>query len=202
MLGSDGLVENLSKRVQTVDSATLLKQLQQIVNIRSYKSDEVPNKDLRDLLEAFRLAPSMANHQPWEMLILDSNQKESVVEATLDPLFTKGSNHGQPWVANVPVAFVVMIDLRRSEARIGEEGVNLSMQDTFSAIQNFRVMAIIKGLATSVVREIDVKQLKKVLSIPNSFLPVAIVTVGYPNIEVELPPLLSVDEITHEGKVE
>lgn len=172
-----------------------------IVNIRGYTTEKIDEELMQTLYRAFGYGPSVANHQPWEIFQLDETQKKVIVEATLDPFLTENSFFGQPWIENVPEVLVVFMDQRRSEARIGERGQLFSKEDIFAAIQNMRIVASLSGLGTSVIREFDSNRLKKVLNIPRPYHPIAIVAIGYPDEEPELPPRFDVSDFVHKGEI-
>jgi nitroreductase len=39
-------------------------------SIRKYKRKEIPDNTLKEILEAARLAPSAANRQAWELIVV------------------------------------------------------------------------------------------------------------------------------------
>ncbi|MBM7662141.1 5,6-dimethylbenzimidazole synthase [Bacillus mesophilus] len=178
----------------------LLQIMNQVVNVRDYE-DKVIKKEIMDqLLKAFSLGPSLANIQPWELIVLNNPiEKQKAVHASLDPFLTKGSFGAQQWIQQAPFVMVACIEKRRALARLGDEGEVFSIQDLFSALQNFRVLATFNGLSTSVVREFDQKQLKENLDLPWYVEPHAIVTAGYSDVILEIPPRFSVREILHGG---
>lgn len=180
----------------------LLEVMKYVVNVRHFKKQPVEQYKLNTLFEAFSYGPSLANQQPWEILELSDGQVQKVVQATLDPFFTQGSENGQPWLKNAPYACVILNDVRRVEARLGRIGHHFSLEDTFSAIQNLRIYALLLGLGTSVVREFNPELLKRVLDIPHVYEPICILVVGYPQETPELPPRFKYQEIVHKGAVQ
>ncbi|MFD1038424.1 nitroreductase family protein [Virgibacillus byunsanensis] len=188
-----------SKRETYID---LLNEMKQVINVRNFSDQKIETYKLNILFEAFSYGPSLANQQPWEVLELSTEQISKVVQATVDPFFTDGTENGQAWLKDAPYVCVVLNDIRRSEARLGEIGTKIASQDSFSALQNLRVFAQLEGLGTSVVREFDSKRLKKVLRLPKAFSPVAIVAIGYPIDRPELPPRLTYTDFVHEGGVD
>ncbi len=57
----------------------LLDLMKRRRSIRSYKSDPVPQEYIDKILEAGRWAPSSANSQPWDFIIIrDQDQKRKV----------------------------------------------------------------------------------------------------------------------------
>ncbi|WP_312113030.1 nitroreductase family protein [Brevibacillus reuszeri] len=178
------------------ERAEWLEIMNTIINVRSYQELSVPEQALEDVLYAFSLGPSLANTQPWELLMVKrSDEREQLIASTLDPFLSPGSLGAQAWIKSAPVIVVVMIEKRRALVRLGERGEIFAIQDTFCAIQNARLTAAVHGLSTSVIREFDPHILQKNLELPWYIEPVAILTIGYSEEEKEIPPRLTVAEI-------
>lgn len=175
--------------------------MEKIVNVREFNSKKISKELVENLFRAFSYGPSLANQQPWECLLINEGQKKEIIRATLDPFLTKDSYNGQPWIAGAPLVFIVLVDNRRAQARLGEVGKMFAIQDTFSALQNLRIVAHLQGLATSVAREFDYECLKKILQIPVAYEPIAIVAVGYSEKEVELPPRFNIKDFVHRERI-
>lgn len=184
-----------------VTSDMLLTWMNEVVNVRVFKDKAVQTEDLHDLLEAFRLGASTANQQPWEILVLKDSHKEKVVEATLDPFYQETEGVAQPWIKEAPTLLLVTLEERRTKARFGEFGVSINKEDTFTAIQNLRIMASLKGLSTAVIREFKIGKLIEILNLSKEFTPLAMIALGYADEEKEYPPRLSVEEFVHWGEL-
>lgn len=182
----------------------ILKSMENIVNIRKFTSQmEVEQSKLQLLYKSFSFGPSLANQQPWELLELERKQIKKIAALTLDPFFTEGSEGAQAWLVDTPHVFLILNDRRRSEARIGKKiGKDVATQDSFAALQNLRILAQLMGLGTSVIREFHGEKVQEALAIPKVLLPVALVAVGYPSSEPEIPPRFNVTDFVHKGGVE
>lgn len=53
-------------------------------SIRKYKSDDVDNKIIEDLIDYARLAPSAKNRQPWEFLVVRDTTKDEIADIMLE----------------------------------------------------------------------------------------------------------------------
>lgn len=53
-------------------------------SIRKYKSDDVDNKVIEDLIDYARLAPSAKNRQPWEFLVVRDTTKDEIADIMLE----------------------------------------------------------------------------------------------------------------------
>jgi len=180
-----------------------LEMMGEIVNVRSYLDQPLPPTLEEELFCAFSLGPSLANTQPWELLVMEGvDQKRKLVDSTLDPFLAKGSYGAQRWVATAPTVVIVLIEKRRALARLGEKGILFAIQDTFSAIQNFRITAAAHNVSTSCVREFDPVRIQSLFGLPWYIEPVAILTAGYSEEEKEIPPRLPISEMVHRGRWE
>lgn len=179
----------------------ITQYMDRIVNVRDYEDQFIPEKVINDLLYSFSLGPSLANCQPWELIVLDqSSDKEKAVEASLDPFLTEGTHGTQKWLKQAPFVAVVCLEKRRAQTRIGERGDLFAIEDVFTAVQNFRLVASLHGLATSVVREFDSERLKTNLDIPWYVEPLAILTAGYSSAVLEIPERFGIQDFVHWGR--
>ncbi len=58
----------------TIDD--LLKLMKERRSIRAYKPDPVPEEYVEEILEAGRWAPSSANSQPWDFIVVKDERQE------------------------------------------------------------------------------------------------------------------------------
>jgi nitroreductase len=147
-------------------------------SIRSFKSENVPQEVVTELIDAARWAPSAGNIQPWEFIIIrEANIKERLGEAAL----------GQVFIEEAPVVIVVCANESRSSQRYGTRGRMLyCLQDTAAAIQNILLLAHSFGLGCCWVGAFKEEEAREVLKLPPGIRPVAIIPVGYPA-EAPLP---------------
>ena len=56
-------------------------------SVRAYKSDPVPEADLRKIIDAARMAPTAGNQQPWKFLVITEKKKiEALKTAKLEEM--------------------------------------------------------------------------------------------------------------------
>lgn len=156
-------------------------------SIRSFKPKEVENDLLMQLIRAATYAPSGGNCQPWNYFIIkDKGVIAEVVEKSCQ----------QDWLSSAPALIVVCADIKRSEKRYGDRGKNLYvLQDTAAAIQNILLCAVSLGLGTCWCGDFNEDELAKILCVNNDMRPVAIIPVGYHDVEPVMPKRRPVDEI-------
>jgi nitroreductase len=142
-------------------------------SIRAFKSKDVPERIVENLIEAAILAPSAGSIQPWDFIIVRKSQtKRRLAEAALD----------QTFIEEAPVAIVVCANENGSSQRYGARGKTLyCIQDTAAAIQNIHLAAYSLGLGTCWVGAFKEEEVKEILKTPEGIRPVAIIPVGYPD---------------------
>jgi len=158
-------------------------------SIRVFKSQDVPENVVEELIEAARWAPSAGNIQPWEFIVVRKPEiKKALVEAAL----------GQTFIEEAPVVIVVCANEDRSSQRYGSRGRALyCLQDTAAAIQNVHLCAFSLGLGSCWVGAFKEEKAKEALKLPQGIRPVAIIPVGY-RAEAPLPrDRRSISEMVH-----
>lgn len=179
----------------------LLHLMSRIINSRTFRPDPVPDHLLTQVLEALRMGPSLANTQPWEVLIVEGAEaRKAAASATLDLLLTPGTFGGQKWVTEAPVLLAVCLDRPRAEGRIGPRGYPLAAQDACAALQNARLMAANLGLCSAICKELDPDRMREALELPWNVDPLWLLALGYSDAPLEEPPRLPQAHFVHRGR--
>jgi nitroreductase len=141
-------------------------------SIRAYKSQDVPEEVVTELIEAARWAPSAGNIQPWEFIIVREPEiRKRLGEAAV----------GQAFIEEAPVVIAVCADESRSSQRYGSRGKMLyCLQDTAAVTQNILLLAHSLGLGACWVGAFKEEEAREVLKLPRPVRPVVIIPVGYP----------------------
>jgi nitroreductase len=138
-------------------------------SIRRYTNQPVPEELVTRLLRAAMAAPSARNQQPW-LFIEVCNRGQLTAIAAAQP------NGGM--VAQAQLAVVVCADLDLVES----EG--FWVQDCAAATENLLIAAHALGLGAvwsgTYPREERVARVSRVLGLPGSIIPFAVVPIGYP----------------------
>ena len=166
-------------------------------SIRRYKSNPVEDEKLKAMLESARLAPSGGNTQPWNFIIVRSDEtRKQIVEAC----------HRQNWMLQAPVLLVCVADIRtriKEQANIvlSEESPQIELKqiirDTAIAIEHLVLQAESLGLSTCWVAYFEQEDIRPILSIPSDKYVVAVITVGYADESPRARPRRSLEEIIH-----
>ncbi|MEM1514731.1 MAG: nitroreductase family protein [Candidatus Bathyarchaeia archaeon] len=155
-------------------------------SIRKIKRDPVEEEKLLTVLEAARWAPSWANTQCWEFIVVkDSKIKEKLSE-TLTP-----NNPATDALKNAPVVIVACAKLGVSGYFQGKQVTDKGdwfMFDVALALQNLVLAAWSLGLGTVYVGAFDAKKAAEILKVPSGVSVVTLVPLGYPMEAPKEPP--------------
>jgi nitroreductase len=155
---------------------------------RNYKSDLIPDELLLKVFEAFRVAPSAVNFQPWHILIYkEQENKEKIFQA-----------YPREWIKTAPVLLVICADHSKSWKR--KDGKDHADIDISIAVDHLTLQAAELGLATCWVCNFDRDRLEKAIQLPDHMEAIVIIPIGYPNDKGDLERHLkrkSINEFTH-----
>ncbi len=140
-------------------------------SVRVFQEKNVEEEKLEKILEAANSAPSAGDLQAYEIIIVrDEKRKQLLASAAL----------GQDFIAEAPVALVVLADPPRSAWKYGKRGSELySIQDATIAGAYIQLAAVALGLSTTWVGALDDEEVKKIVGAPVEAKPVAIIPLGY-----------------------
>jgi nitroreductase len=154
-------------------------------SIRKYKPDPIPEETMRMLVEAVRWAPSWANTQCWELIIV----KDPKVKAGLATALSK-TNPALSSMTEAPLVIVLCGKKGVSGFKKGDAMTvkgDWLMFDTGIAMQNLCLTAYSLGLGTVVVGLFDHKKVEEILGVPQNIEVVAMTPLGYPAAEGGVP---------------
>ena len=169
--------------------------------IRKYKQEEIPATLLNELLEEAFRASTMGNMQLYSVVITrDQQMKEKLAPA----------HFNQPMVTMAPVVLTFCADFNRfskwCRCRKAEPGYDNPISfinaasDALLVTQNFCTLAEAHGLGICYLGTTvyNPDKIVDVLQLPELVMPVATITVGYPDECPAQPERLPLEGILHE----
>lgn len=154
-------------------------------SVRSYRPDPILEEKLRKVLEAVQWAPSWANTQCWEVIVVREQATKKQLVETLPP-----SNPSREAILQAPITLAVIGIKGRAGFKKGEVCTDKGdwyMFDTGLATQNLCLAAYAEGLGTVIVGNFDAVKAAKVLQVPEDKAVVIITPLGLPE-KVPAPP--------------
>ncbi|MBD3183473.1 nitroreductase [Candidatus Poribacteria bacterium] len=150
-------------------------------SIRKYKPDAIPEEDIKDIIEAARLAPSWANSQCWKFVVItDPDVKSQLAKA------------GNSWIENAPVIITICADPTKPGTKGDQE---YYMLDAGIAMEHLILAAANKGLGTCWIGAFDEKAAAKALGVPDNIRVVASTPLGYPAEEPSQRPRRKLEDV-------
>lgn len=140
--------------------------------IRQFRPDSVPREKLEALVDAARLAPSAANMQPLEFIIVDDRR----VRADVFPCLKWAAYiapEGDPKPGQEPAAYIVTLVNTKVREKMFE-------YDVGAAEENMIISALAEGIGSCWLLSIDRDRLKAVLGVPEGYRIDCVLALGYP----------------------
>jgi nitroreductase len=147
-------------------------------SVRKYAALPVEPEKMERCLEAFRLAPSAHNAQPWKMVILDQEPlRTEVANAT----FSETVRFNR-FTLTAPVIAVVLVDKPKLLVKVAMRLKKRDWQliDIGIAVENFCLQAAEEGLGTCMIGWYSENKIKKTLNIPGDKSVGLLISIGYP----------------------
>jgi nitroreductase len=166
--------------------------------IRKYRPDAVPEEALRMVMEAVRWAPSWANTQCCEVIVV----KDPRIKSELSTALSKG-NPSLSSITEAPLVIVLCGIKGISgyfKGQVSTEKGDWLMFDTGLAMQNLCLAAHGLGLGTVVVGNFNYQKVAEILGVPQNIEVVAMTPLGYPASEVSAPRRKEISEFVHYEK--
>lgn len=170
----------------------LIKAIKARRSIRHYKATPVADEDLATVLEAARWAPSWANTQCWQFIVVKNTDIKDKLAETLSH-----NNPATSAIKNAPIVIVACAELKKSGFYHGEPGTDKGdwfMFDVALAMQNLVLAAHVLGLGTVHVGNFDAQKVARLLKIPDNVAVVEMTPLGYPEDEPKIPRRRELEE--------
>jgi len=164
-------------------------------SIRRYLDKDIPDDLLNEVLESARWAPSWANAQPWEIVVIKAKILKESIQKTVNP-----RNPSSLALVNAPVLLVICGQLKKSgyyddqyPTKFGE----WFMHDLGLATQNLCLTAHNGGLGTVIVGLFDHDKVGELINLPPDHEVLTLIPLGYPDQEPKPPKRRGQSEYVH-----
>ena len=141
--------------------------------IRRFKPEQVTEELLNKLVNAGRLAPSGANLQPLEFIVVNNSE---LVNKVFPSLKWAGyiAPAGNPPEGKRPTAYVIVLINTEIRSQGGEV-------DAAAAIENMILAALEDGVGSCWLGAIDRDKLRTLFNIPQNYRVDSVLALGYPD---------------------
>lgn len=143
-------------------------------SVRRFRQEAISKETLLELVEAARCAPSAANRQPLEFVIVNAEEQTAQVFAQLAWAGYVRPRRDPP-AGRRPVAYIiVLVHTEKAMAEFGKV-------DAAAAIENILLAAQGKGIGSCWLGSINREKMREILDIPDKYDINSVVALGYPD---------------------
>ncbi len=144
-------------------------------SIRQFKPQSIPRGILEKLVNAARLAPSAANLQPLEFVVVDEEKVRRKIFSCLR-WAAYIAPQGNPKPGHEPMAYIIIL----VNTEIKEKGYEY---DVGAAIENMILAAWEQGIGSCWLLSVERDKVQDVLRIPKTHKIDSVLSLGYPDEE-------------------
>jgi nitroreductase len=173
----------------------LMTAIKERRSIRNYLAKEVPEAVLNQVLEAVRWAPSWANTQCWEVVVVKNPEIKQKLQETLSR-----RNPATRSIVEAPIVLALCGKTRSSgyyKNQVTTKFGDWLLFDLGIAMQSLCLAAHDLGLGTVVIGLFDHAKATEVLGLPEGYELVAMTPLGYPARGTSAPKRREISEFTH-----
>ena len=142
--------------------------IQKRYSVRAYKSTPVEQERLLDVLEAARLAPTAANRQSFQIIVIETAGREAELARI----------YKAKWFIDAP--YVIAAVGLPGGNWVRKDGRNYVDVDVAIVMDHLILAAANAGLGTCWIGAFDVDAAREVLGLPAEAEPIAFTPLGYP----------------------
>ncbi len=136
-------------------------------SVRAYENKPVEDEKLQQVLEAARLAPTAANRQPFQLIVVHTAGREEELSRI----------YSQPWFIQAPI--IICICGISEPAWVRRDGRSYCDVDVTIAMDHLILAAADLGLGTCWIGAFDPTAAREILGLPNEVEPIIFTPLGY-----------------------
>jgi nitroreductase len=148
----------------------LLKEIDKRRANRALSDKKIPEEVVARFMKAATYAPSCFNSQPWRFMVATEEESLKKLHGALS-----GGNY---WAKKAPVLIIAATKLT-FDARLSD-GRDYALLGCGLAIENLLIQAVADGLYAHPMAGFDPLVVKESFSIPEDYIVINLIAVGYP----------------------
>lgn len=137
-------------------------------SVRAYKPDPVEEDKLNQVLEAARLAPTAANLQPFQLIVIHTAGREAELKRI----------YNRDWFVQAPL--VICACGVPAQGWVRRDGKDYTYVDVAIVMDHLILAATNLGLGTCWIAAFNSTAAREVLGLPDDVEPIAFTPLGYP----------------------
>jgi len=140
-------------------------------SVRGYKPDLVEDKKLHQVLEAAIAAPTAANRQPFQIIVITTAGRQEELSRI----------YNREWFTQAPYVICICTIPEQGWVR-QQDGANYAVVDTAIATDHLVLAAHDLGLGTCWIAHFDIDAAREILGLPENVHPLVFTPLGYPDV--------------------
>ena len=141
-------------------------------SVRGYKPDPVEEEKLHQVLDAARLAPTAANRQPFQLIVIHTEGRKEELSRI----------YGRDWFVQPPL-IICACGIPTDGWTRQYDAKSYCDVDVAIAMDHLILAAAYLGLGTCWIAAFDPDAAREVLDLPDGVEPIAFTPLGYPDTE-------------------
>jgi len=137
-------------------------------SVRAYKPEPVEEEKLQRVLEAARLAPTAANRQPFQLIVIHTEGREKELKRI----------YNREWFVQAPLVICACGIPAQGWTR--RDGKSYTDVDVAIVMDHLTLAAASMGLGTCWIAAFDPVAAREVLGLPEGVEPIVFTPLGYP----------------------
>jgi len=160
-------------------------------SVRNFASKPVETEKLLYVLEAARIAPSAANFQPWQFIVVTDPEILILVQ----------SLYHREWLVTAPAIIIALGDHNKAWHR-KSDGKDFTDIDVAIAVDHLTLAATEQGLGTCWICNFNTEKCRELLNVPDNLEMIALIPIGYPIADIESAKKREpIDQLVHWNKI-
>lgn len=139
-------------------------------SVRAYKPDPVEEDKLLKVLEAARLAPTAANRQPFQIIVVHTEGRKEEL----------GKIYHRPWFVQAPLILCAVVVPAQGWVRSDDHRRYLDV-DVAIVMDHLILQAANLGLGTCWIAAFNAREARQALGLPDEVEPLIFTPLGYPD---------------------
>lgn len=143
-------------------------------SVRAYAKDDISEKDMKTILQMAMLAPSAANEQPWDFVVI--RNRDILAKAA-------EINHYAAYAKHAPAAILLCLNGQKEKIK-GMAILDMGMcaENLMLAAHGLGIGSVFTGIYPM---EDRMKAFRELCGLPKDVTPIGMIVLGYPKIKGE-----------------
>lgn len=184
-----------SRRCYSMDFYDVIKKRQ---SVRLFKTDSIPQESLNRMLEAFQAAPSWANTQPWELVLVTDPDIRKELQNTVPE-----RNPSHAGIGDAPLLVCAIGITGISGFYQGTQSTDRGdwvMFDLGIALEHLVLAGVAEGLGSVHVGVFNHQKAAKILELPKDRTVMELIPMGYPAYNPRIVPRKPIETFVFKNK--